>query len=144
MPLPRQAVTIVYDWTWNCDHLTWVHRPIDECRTSLMFLTQLDCLSASLLAIWIQVLITSSSALAQCKTLEGFVLTQFHFLTAICNYTCMLAVKMTKAFLVKGTVFLEHPMWSILHRFIILANCFTKFDCTISMDATKDFLYHVL
>lgn len=70
-----------------------------------MFLTQLDCLSVSLLAIWIQLLITPSSALAQCRALEGFFLTLFYFLTAICNYTCALADMMTKPILGKVRLF---------------------------------------
>lgn len=79
----------------------WVHIPLDTCAVSLMFLTQLDGLSASHLAICIQVLITPSSAFAQCKALEGFFLTSLYFLKAIRNYTCVLTVKMTKSFLRK-------------------------------------------
>lgn len=66
-----------------------------------MFLTQLDGLFASRLATCIQVLITPSSAVAQCKALEGFFLKPLYFLKAICNYICVLAVKMTKSFLRK-------------------------------------------
>ncbi len=115
------------DWTWKC---CWVWEVLilnETCTESLMFLTQLDCLSVSLLAIWIQLLITPSSALAQCKVLEGFFLTLFYFLMAICNYTCALAVKMTKPFLGKVISFpiisvwlLSIRFWGILYGFVVL------------------------
>ncbi len=105
------------DWAWKCCWV-WVVLILNEtCTESLMFLTPLDCLSVSRLAIWIQLLITPSSALAQCKALEGFFLTLFCFLMEICNYTCVLAVKMILGKVISFPCHqaLRNSLWYFLH-----------------------------
>lgn len=93
------------------------------------------------LAICIQVLITPSSVFAQCKALEGFFLTPLYFLKAICNYTCVLAVKMTKSFLRKVRCDFDKftkNLFGVASEYQIFLSCHTS-NCTLRLLQPRTF-----